>query len=109
MVAGLRRWRRASLRFRREQAKIDAWLARIVALGGDNYALALEVAECARVVKGYGDTHRRGSRNFDAMIGTLPAFQGRDDAARRLRTLREAALADDTGEKLSDAMQAVMA
>jgi indolepyruvate ferredoxin oxidoreductase, beta subunit len=108
MVAGLRRWRRASLRFQREQAAIEAWLARIVALAGDNYALALEVAECARVVKGYGDTHRRGSRNFDVMIETLPRLQGRDDAARRLRTLREAALADDTGAKLSDAMQAVL-
>ena len=28
--------------------------------------LALEVAECARLIKGYGDTHKRGSANYRA-------------------------------------------
>ena len=28
--------------------------------------LALEIAECARLIKGYGDTHKRGSDNYRA-------------------------------------------
>ena len=70
-----------------------------------NYALALEWAQCPRVVKGYGDTHIRGRQNFDAMMAALPRLRGSKDAAKGLRALREAALADDTGKQLAAALQ----
>jgi indolepyruvate ferredoxin oxidoreductase beta subunit len=94
IIASLRATRRRSLRFRREQAKITAWLAQIPALAQTNYALALEVAQCPRLVKGYGETHDRGSRKFDDVMRAVPELQAAGDAAPKLRALREAALAE---------------
>jgi indolepyruvate ferredoxin oxidoreductase beta subunit len=108
-VAGLRRWRRKSLRFRREHQHINEWLAQIPALARENYALALEFAECPRMVKGYGDTHVRGKQSFDSVMDVLPKLRRMDDAAGCLKKLREAALADDTGQKLAEALREVPA
>jgi indolepyruvate ferredoxin oxidoreductase beta subunit len=106
LVAGLRPWRRGSLRFAVEQARIEAWLARIVALAAEDYALAAEVAQCQRLVKGYGDTHARGWAHFTQVMAAADALRGRADAAEVVRRLREAALADDTGAALAAARQA---
>ena len=107
LLASLRPSRRRSLRFHREQQRIREWLARIPALAAENYPLAREVAECPRLVKGYGDTHLRGNRNFDAVMEALPRLRRMDDAAHRLRKLREAALADESGQKLAEALRQV--
>jgi indolepyruvate ferredoxin oxidoreductase, beta subunit len=109
VLAGLRPWRRKSLRFREEHNRINAWLAQLASVAPKNYALALELAECPRVVKGYGDTHIRGRKGFDAMMAAVPNLVERTDAAQYLRKLREAALADDTGEKLMAALKEVAA
>ena len=53
-----------------------------------------EVAECPRLIKGYGDTHARGSRSYDALMAALPKLRRMTDAAERFRKLREAALED---------------
>src|SRR5262249_53734974 len=98
ILASLRRWRPKSLRFEREHKNIAQWLARITSVAKEDRALALEVAECARLIKGYGDTHLLGSRNFDAIMNAAPALE-----AHQIRRLREAALADDTGLKLTEA------
>jgi indolepyruvate ferredoxin oxidoreductase beta subunit len=108
-LASLRPWRRKSLRFARERRKIDDWLARIPPLALEDYALALEVAECPRLVKGYGDTHLLGSRNFDLVMGAVAKLRGTHDAARFVKKLREAALADETGTKLSEALREAVA
>ena len=54
------------------------------------------------LVKGYGDTHVRGKpefrRDYERRPETAP-YERRCGAA--LKKLREAALADDTGEKLA--------
>jgi indolepyruvate ferredoxin oxidoreductase, beta subunit len=109
VVSGLRRWRRKSLRFQKETQRINDWLVHIPTLAQENYALALEFAECPQMVKGYGDTHLRGKECFDAVMNVLPKLRGMDDAAAHLRKLREAALADDTGQKLADALREVAA
>lgn len=70
-----------------------------------DYDLACEVAECPRLIKGYGDTHALGSRNYESLMQALPMLRQKSGAAARLRTLREAALADETGKKLADALQ----
>jgi len=106
-IASLRPLRRRSLRFRREHTLIASWMTVIPPVAREDYALAREIAECPRLVKGYGETHQRGSRNFATVMGALPRLRGRPNASERLRRLREAALADDTGERLEQALQEV--
>jgi indolepyruvate ferredoxin oxidoreductase beta subunit len=108
-VASLKGMRRRSMRFQAEQKKIAEWLGHIRAEGGADYALALEVAESQRLVKGYGDTHVRGTRNFDTIMAALPALRKAGDAAHRVRQLRGAALADESGKQLATMMSAVPA
>lgn len=105
MLAGLRPWRRGSLRFKKEYEQIRLWLAQIPELAKENYPLALEFAECPRVVKGYGDTHLRGRKNFELLVAVLPRLRPMKDSSQHLKKLREAALADDTSQKLTEALR----
>jgi indolepyruvate ferredoxin oxidoreductase beta subunit len=103
-LASMRRWRPKTLRFQREQQRIERWLKQVKDVAQSDYALALEVAECPRLVKGYGDTYALGSRNFERLMQALPRLRQMDSPAARLRNLREAALADDTGKKLENTL-----
>lgn len=103
LVAGLRPTRRASLRYRRETVAMTDWLGRIKAVAQADYDLAVEIALCQALVKGYGDTHARGTRSFEAIMAEIDA--GRADAAR-VRTLRAAALADEAGDTLKTQLAA---
>jgi len=100
-VAGLRRWRRGTWRFREEDARIEAWLDRIARLAPRHYALAVELARAQRLIKGYGTTHERGWRNFSALLEPLDALAARADGAQLLARLQEAALADEDGRALA--------
>ncbi|MBM3549667.1 MAG: indolepyruvate oxidoreductase subunit beta family protein [Alphaproteobacteria bacterium] len=104
LAASLRKIRRRSLRYAVEQARIEAWLAEITAAAPKQPALAMAIAECQQLVKGYGDTHARGIANFETVMSALPRLKGTIDAAERLSKLRQAALADDSGGKLNTAM-----
>ena len=106
-LAGLRPWRRKTLRYSQEQARIDRWLAMIGRVAQQNYALSVEIADCHQLVKGYGETHERGAASFDAILADALAGQHRENAAGRVHTLRIAALADDQGTALSKALAAV--
>src|SRR5262249_52815547 len=64
ILARLRRWRPRTYRYAEEQAQIEAWLGEIIAGAARSAALAVEIAECARLIKGYGDTHKRGVASF---------------------------------------------
>jgi indolepyruvate ferredoxin oxidoreductase, beta subunit len=99
-LASLRRWRPKTLRFKREQPRIIHWLEQVKAIAQTDVALALEVAECPRLIKGYGDTYVLGSHNFETLMLALPRLQQMENPAGRVKALREAALADDTGTKL---------
>jgi indolepyruvate ferredoxin oxidoreductase beta subunit len=98
-VAGMKRWRRSTSRFATEDAAIVAWLACIVETASRNPELAVEVAQCQGLVKGYGDTHERGVRHFDMLMAAVRRA-GATLAPATLRELREAALADEHGAKL---------
>jgi indolepyruvate ferredoxin oxidoreductase beta subunit len=102
-LAGLRRWRRGTLRYRVEQTRIDAWLERVRHSAGD-YDLAVEIAECQRLVKGYGDTHERGLKSFTIIMQYIDRESGRPGLAARVRGLRSAALADEDGRELDSAL-----
>ncbi|MFZ4759621.1 MAG: indolepyruvate oxidoreductase subunit beta family protein, partial [Burkholderiaceae bacterium] len=106
-VASLRGVRRGSLRFAIETARIDAWLARIVTIAPRDPALALEVARCQRLVKGYGDTHARGWRNFERLMQVEARLPAGVLTAASLRSLREAALADEGGAALDAALAGI--
>ncbi|MEI4279983.1 indolepyruvate oxidoreductase subunit beta family protein [Klenkia terrae] len=93
-----------SLRFGREQEAIDAWLDHAVRLGATDPALAREVVECQRVLKGYGATHEHGRESFALLMEAVDAFTGSDDDAARLARLRTAALADEDGATLRAAL-----
>ena len=67
-LAKLRRFRRKTFRFQEEQEAIEAWLRLIVQAAARSAELAIEIAECAGSIKGYGDTHRRGSGNYDQIV-----------------------------------------
>ena len=99
-IASLRGLRRRSLRFAVEHERIVDWLAEIRRLAPAQPALACEVARSQRLVKGYGDTHARGWRNFQRVLGTLPRLEQDPAGAQRLHELARAALADDTGQAL---------
>ena len=103
MVAGMKRWRRATTRYAAENAAIETWLARIASTAAINPELAVEVAQCQRLVKGYSDTHERGVRNFETVMAAVQKA-GPALAPATLRELREAALADEHGTRLGAAL-----
>jgi indolepyruvate ferredoxin oxidoreductase beta subunit len=104
-VAALRGWRPVSLRYQREHAEMQNWLAHIESWGEKDYVLALEIAACQRLVKGYGDTHARGMRNFKLIESLLPKVVASNDGPARLARLREAALKDEEGAQLAALVQ----
>jgi len=106
LLAKLKRWRPRSHRFIAEQAAIENWLGLIVAAARLSADLALEVVECARLIKGYGDTHARGSANYrliaerviaPVLSGAMPVTQAIDAVA----SARTAALTDPEGLSLA--------
>jgi indolepyruvate ferredoxin oxidoreductase beta subunit len=105
-LAKLRALRRKTFRFQKEQEAIEAWLRLIMQAAARSGELAIEIAECAGLIKGYGDTHRRGSGNYDqivthvatpALADTMPLRQAIDAIA----SARAAALLDPEGEALA--------
>jgi indolepyruvate ferredoxin oxidoreductase beta subunit len=106
-LAWLRPLRRMSARYAEEQALIERWLRAIAA--ARDPALALEIALCGRLIKGYGDTNRRAKTNFLRIFGTLVdggamveggAVINAQARAQAVRAAREGALADPEGRGL---------
>lgn len=102
----LKGWRPRSLRFEEEQQAIERWLAAVSRAVPLDRGLALQTVECARLVRGYGDTHRRGSRHFEVLMSQVvePALRSgsdpREEAATLMGVLR-AVLADPEGVDLA--------
>lgn len=106
-LSGMKRWRPRTLRYQEENARIEAWLAHIERLASNNYALAVELARAQRLIKGYGETHERGWKNFEALSSRLDTLAARTDGAEQLARLQAAALADENGEALARALAAL--
>ena len=107
-VAALRRWRRGTLRYAAEQQRIEAWLLDVAQAAKTDPALASEIVRCQRLVKGYGDTHERGLRNF-ALLRRAWQGGGVRITPVALAQLRDAALADEHGHALQAALQRLAA
>ncbi|MGD9915799.1 MAG: indolepyruvate oxidoreductase subunit beta family protein [Rhizobiaceae bacterium] len=106
-IGGLRRWRRRLLRHEVEAAHLQRWYALALRHAATDYALATEIIECRRLIKGYSDTHVRSHSKFDRVLSGLDLLQGRPDAAEWLRRLREMALKDEKGEMLDGALKTI--
>jgi len=106
-LATLKRWRRGTLRHKIEAAHIQDWLTKVDTALAKDYALAVEVLRCRRLIKGYSDTHRRGLSKFDQVLSGAELVANREDAADWVRRLREAALMDEAGDALEGAMQTI--
>jgi indolepyruvate ferredoxin oxidoreductase beta subunit len=112
LLARLRRLRPASYRYVQEQAAIDAWLAHIVTAAATSEGLALEIALCAQLFKGYGDTLKRGAANYAAIEqqAILPVLAGAMAPAvgiDAIASARVAALADPEGESLAKCLAGI--
>jgi indolepyruvate ferredoxin oxidoreductase, beta subunit len=112
LLAKLRRWRRFTYRFAEEQASIKAWLTLVGTAAMQSADLALEVAECARLIKGYGETHARGVANYRKIEARVirPALAGSyalPIAIDAVAAARTAALADPEGERLEQTLREI--
>jgi len=106
-LACLRPWRPHSYRYHEEQELIGRWLGLVADAAKRDSGLALELAECARLIKGYGETHRRGKANFLAIVDALvenPPTPDPGEQAKAIRRAREAALADPEAKALGQAL-----
>lgn len=102
ILAARRRARRGTLRYRRENDRIKAWLAAIADAAASNRDAAIELARCQNLIKGYGATHERGLHKFDIVMDIWRRMRGVPDIARVLREMREAALKDEEGSALAE-------
>jgi len=99
-MASLRWLRRRGHRFAFEQAMIGQWLQGIVQGAGRSWALGHEIAQCGRLIKGYGATNERGKENLLHVLHHLAALPDAQAATRAIADARQAALADDAGRAL---------
>lgn len=93
-VARMRRFRRSGYRYVEEQHNIDQWLNAVEDSAGISRAFALEVAEMARLIKGYSGTYRNGLANFNRILSDVvrPAVVARRDDSALVHSAVAAAL-----------------
>jgi indolepyruvate ferredoxin oxidoreductase, beta subunit len=112
LLAKLRALRPYGHRYGQEQQQIEAWLGLVAEAARRSPELALEVAECARMIKGYGDTHARGTLNYRTIEARVirPALRGQIPPARAadaVASARTAALVDPEGESLAKCLAGI--
>ncbi|MBE7422339.1 MAG: hypothetical protein HS110_07930 [Zoogloeaceae bacterium] len=100
LLAALKPLRRKSARFIEEQALIERWLGAIKRLGfaALDAELSLEIVQCARLVRGYGETWRKSRAAFVRILDELveneqAVSKGADALKAVIRSARNAALA----------------
>ncbi len=99
MGAGLRRWRRYSVRYAKERVWVERWLHMIDRSLTRQPAAASEIVQTATMIHGYGDVYRQGMADWNAIIDGLakPTFDGvlaLPDLAGAVAQARAAALPD---------------
>jgi indolepyruvate ferredoxin oxidoreductase beta subunit len=110
VLGSLKGMRRRGQRFAQEQALIERWLATVRDLsvpGDGGWQQGHEVALCGRLIKGYGTTNERGKARLLHVLDHLAVgarFASAADRARAIAQVREAALADDAGKALDQAL-----
>jgi len=111
LLASLRWWRPFSARFVEEQLLIERWLDEVTKALKTDVALAIELAQCGQLIKGYGDTHARGKANFTSILDSLSRPNTSDGKSRvnLVHDARVAALADPEGKAVQKLLGSVSA
>jgi hypothetical protein len=99
MEAGLKRWRRYSVRYAKERAWVERWLHMIDRSLTKQPAAAPAIVQTATMIVGYGDGYRQGMADWNAIIDGLakPTFDGvlaLPDLAGAIAEARAAAVPD---------------
>ncbi|MES2940620.1 MAG: indolepyruvate oxidoreductase subunit beta family protein [Pseudomonadota bacterium] len=103
-LAGLKRLRPRGSRYAAEQRMLDTWLAGIADGTRRDWRLGHEIAQCGRLIKGYGATNERGKENLLHVLDHLARLPSAGAAADVVAAAREAALADEGGLALDAAL-----
>ena len=97
LIAKLRRFRRGTYRYGKQQAFIANWFDQVIGAADADYDYALALARCVEIVRGYGSTYERGMARFTATLS-------RANSAESVRKLHQAALADEKGTAFDAAL-----
>jgi indolepyruvate ferredoxin oxidoreductase beta subunit len=109
-LAAMRFMRPHSARYAQEQALIDRWLAAVMAGTHRDWQLGMELAQCGRLIKGYGSTNERAKRNLVHIVDALarPDRFASDEGLRQtisaVAAARTAALQDEAGKALDSVL-----
>lgn len=102
-LASLRWLRPLGSRHATEQALIEEWLTSVITQGARHWATGHEIAQCGRLIKGYGSTNERGKDNLLHILRHLAdstSFEHDDARAAAIAQARAAALTDEGGQAL---------
>ncbi len=103
----LRVFRPYGHRYITEQALIEEWLSGIRRAFSVSPLLALEVARCGQLIKGYGSTNERGKENLLHILHTVCVPNSAKSVAEQISAvaqIRKAALQDEAGQQLDQAL-----
>jgi indolepyruvate ferredoxin oxidoreductase, beta subunit len=93
-------------RYATEQAMIEQWLAGVVDATRRHWALGHEIAQCGRLIKGYGSTNERGKENLLHVLEHLArADRAPEASVAAIAAARSAALADEAGRALDQTLR----
>lgn len=109
LLASLKWLRVLGHRYAEEQALIEEWLNAVTHASAQSAALGLSLAQCGRLIKGYGGTHDRGRDNLLHILRHLAqgaAFDSHAERAHAIDQAREAALRDEAGIALDQTLRA---
>jgi indolepyruvate ferredoxin oxidoreductase, beta subunit len=104
ILAGLKWLRVRGSRYQFEQQMIVKWLGGITAGTRRDWPLGHEIAQCGRLIKGYGATNERGKENLLHVLDHLAQRPDASAAAQAIAAARAAALADEAGTALDAAL-----
>jgi indolepyruvate ferredoxin oxidoreductase, beta subunit len=101
-MARMRPMRRKSMRFVQEHEAMSAWWAAMQDLAPRSASMGLALAGLPQVLKGYGDTQKRGRESYERIWNecVAPALNANSDlevAAEKLSMSLKATLADPEG------------
>jgi indolepyruvate ferredoxin oxidoreductase beta subunit len=108
LMASLKVARPWGSRFKAEQQAIATWLQAVQRATQVDPMLGLEVARCGQLIKGYGSTNERGKDNLLHIVTHLTSVQNGQTPAQQAQSvaqIRQAALQDEAGQALDQALQ----
>ena len=99
-LAKLRGMRRRTLGYKHEHTMIDRWWQAVLA--AQDLAMAREIVECGRMVKGYGATRHRTTTRLMVILDAVA--NGRAASAADIKALRDAAMTGESPEPFEAAL-----